>query len=311
MSAADLHTHTLASDGTTTPAENVRLAAAAGLQAVAITDHDTTAGWDEAMAAGRRWGIEVIGGIELSTEHDGAGIHLLGYWLDPADPDLVAECARLRGERWRRARTMIARLQQAGVSIDAERVQALAGDAPVGRPHLAAALVEAGVVADTDAAFVHYLGEGAPAYEPKRAVSPVAGVRLIRAAGGVAVLAHPGLSGAGARPGAVGSGAGPGPEGSDAAAERAAGGVPVALLDALTEAGLAGVECDHPAHPPAVRDRWRALADARDLQATGSSDFHGARKDAAIGACVTPAGVLAALRARSGSGLQRRARSSW
>ncbi|HEY8340357.1 MAG TPA: PHP domain-containing protein [Egibacteraceae bacterium] len=266
----DLHTHSTRSDGTTAPAVTAALAAEAGLEGFALTDHDTTDGWEEAAAAAAAAGIAFVPGVELSTEVDEQSVHLLGYWIDPEDPALVAECARLRDERRDRARRIVARLQELGVGIDLADVLARAGSAPVGRPHIAAELVAVGAVPDLDTAFTAYLADGGPAYVPKHALDPADGVALIREAGGVAVLAHPG------------------------AGERQAPVTPQ-LVERLVAAGLAGVETDHPAHDPETVARWRRVAAAHDLVATGSSDFHGDHKDVKIGAGTTSADALAAL----------------
>lgn len=271
----DLHTHTVFSDGTTTPAENVALAAAAGLEGLALTDHDTVAGWEESADACARHGLEFVPGVELSTEVDGHSVHLLGYWCDPDDAGLLAECARLRGERERRARATLARLADLGVHVTYEAVLAEAGTAPVGRPHIAAALVAAGAVADLRAAFDTYLADGGPAYVPKHALPPAAGVALIRAAGGVAVIAHPGLGR---------------PQGD------------TRLVEELHAAGLAGIEADHPGHDAATAAFWRAFARDRGMHATGCSDFHGGRKDVKIGERTTARAVVEALREASAAG---------
>lgn len=276
----DLHTHSVFSDGTTTPAENAALAAAAGLDGLALTDHDTLAGWEELADACARRGLESVPGVELSTELDGRSVHLLGYWCDPAHPDLLAECDRLRGERERRAREILARLAGLGVPLSYEAVLEHAGTAPVGRPHIAAALVGAGLVADRRAAFDDYLADGAPAHVPKHALSPADGTALLRAAGGVAVIAHPGL----------------GPPG-DA----------IRLVEELQTRGLAGVEADHPGHDAATAAFWRAFARERGLLATGCSDFHGDRKDVKIGERTTARAVVEALRqARAVAGAKER-----
>ena len=268
----DLHTHSRHSDGVHAPAEVVARAAAAGLAGLALTDHDTTAGWAEAADAAASHGLAFIGGIELSTEEAGKSVHVLGYRVDAGDPALTAELERLAGERQRRAEAMLARLAGLGAGVDLAAVEAIAGDAAIARPHLAEALVAAGHVADTREAFDVYLGDGAAAYEPKRALAPEDGVALITAAGGVAVLAHPGLD--------------RGVEGQPASP---------ALLDRLVDAGLAGVECDHPGHDTPTRQRWRALAAARGLAATGGSDYHGRYDDEEIGRWATSAETVAAL----------------
>ena len=270
MAAIDLHTHSTRSDGTTTPSETVALAVAAGLAGLALTDHDTTEGWDEAAAACRAAGVRFVPGIELSTELAGRSVHILGYYLDPNYPPLVAECDRLRNERLRRAEAIVAKLVAMGVGVTVEDVIARAGSAPIGRPHIAAAMVAAGAIADTDAAFDGFIEDGGPAYVPKHALAPEDGVALIRAAGGVAVLAHPGLSTRDAK-------------------------VDPTLLDVLTSAGLAGVEADHAAHDEDARKFWREAAEQRSLVVTGASDFHGTRKETTIGAGTTTSVVVDAL----------------
>jgi 3',5'-nucleoside bisphosphate phosphatase len=273
--SADLHTHTRHSDGLTTPSENAALAAAEGVAVLALTDHDTFDGWDEAAAACARRGVGFVPGVELSAELGGTSVHVLGYWCDREHPDLAVECERLRTERERRAAVMVARLRDAGAEVGLERVREIAGTAPIGRPHLAQAMVEAGVVPDHQAAFDEWIGDGGRAYEPKRALHPVEAVRLLRAAGGVAVLAHPG--------------AGRGAEGGSET------GIPLDLVDAMTAAGLAGIEADSTAHDTDVTDRWRQVARVRHLVVTGSSDFHGRRPGARIGERTTTRAALDAL----------------
>jgi len=190
----DLHTHSLRSDGTTTPAQNAALAAEQGLPGVALTDHDTMDGWVEAAEACAKHGLRFVPGVELSTELAGRSVHLLGYYVDPDYAPLVDECDRLRNERERRAHAMVAKLNSLGLDVTFDDVAARAGNAPIGRPHIAAAMVAAGYVEDLDGAFDGFIEDGGPAYVPKHALAPEDGVRLIRAAGGVAVLAHPGIS---------------------------------------------------------------------------------------------------------------------
>lgn len=270
----DLHTHTVFSDGTTTPAENAALAAAAGLAGLALTDHDTVAGWEAAAAACAHHRLEFVPGIELSTEVEGSSVHILGYWCDPTHTGLIAECDRLRNERRRRAERILDRLSELGVACSLDQVLAHAGDAPVGRPHIAAAMVDAGAVPDIRSAFDDFLGDGGPAHVPKHALAPADGVRLIRAAGGVAVIAHPGL-------------------------DTRAAPTDTALVEELQAAGLAGVEADHPGHDAATAAFWRAFARERDLLATGCSDFHGDQTPVKIGERTTSLATLAALRERS------------
>ena len=271
---ADLHTHTVHSDGTTSPADNAALAAAAGLGALAVTDHDTTVGLPEAAAACARHGVAFVPGIELSTEHAGRSVHLLGYFIDPFNRELVAECARLRSARALRARRILAKLDALGVALPFAAVTASAGSAPIGRPHIAAAMVQAGVVPDVAAAFEDFLAENAPAYVVKHALSPADGVRLLRAAGGAAVLAHPELS---SRHGAVTG----------------------ELVTELARVGLAGLEADHAGHDEDAVRRWRGHADRLGLLVTGSSDFHGVSGQASIGAGSTPRTTVEHLRERA------------
>jgi len=271
----DLHTHSLHSDGTTTPAENAALAAEAGLAGLALTDHDTVAGWDEARVACAERGLDFVPGIELSAEDEGRSVHLLGYWVDPEEPGLAEENARLRATRSDRAGLILAKLADLGVHVDPAAVRAIAGTAPIGRPHIASAMVDAGVVASVDQAFERYLGDGGPAWVVKHAVIPEDAVRLIRGAGGVAVLAHPG---------------------GHHDSEESVGGVEVALVDRLVEAGLAGLEAEHAGHAPSTVSYWRRVAEERDLVVTGSSDFHGTRKGVRLGAATTSGEAVNVLR---------------
>jgi 3',5'-nucleoside bisphosphate phosphatase len=268
----DLHTHTVFSDGTTTPERNAELAAAAGLIGIALTDHDTTEGWERQQAACDRLGLQLVPGIELSTERDDLSVHLLGYWVDPRDPKLVDECDRLRNERAHRAGQILQRLSALGVDVSLDRVLAHAEDAPIGRPHVAAAMVEVGAVPDLQTAFDRYLADRGPAWVPKHAVDPVDGVRLLREAGGAVVLAHPGLE------------------------DRESNPVTLPLVEELCAAGLHGIEADHAGHEERVSAYWREIARERALLITGSSDFHGTNKDVGMGARTTPASVVDALR---------------
>jgi 3',5'-nucleoside bisphosphate phosphatase len=270
----DLHTHTVCSDGTTTPERNVADAVALGLEGLAVTDHDTLAGVTAACEAARGTGLEVIGGTELSAEADGYSVHVLGYWVSAHDVPLTEEMARLRDERTDRARRMVGRLAELGVDISFERVAEIVGSAPVGRPHVAQAVVEAGGAASLREVFDRYLADGGPAYVPKHAVTPAEAVRLIVGAGGVAVLAHPGLYGS-----------------SD-------DGLDDEEVTALAAAGLAGIEADHPDHTAAQRTRYRTLAGELGLEVTAGSDYHGEKKSNRLGCAVTPREVVDRLRAR-------------
>ncbi|MDX6361222.1 MAG: 3,5-nucleoside bisphosphate phosphatase, partial [Streptomyces sp.] len=219
----DLHTHSTASDGTDTPAELVRNAAAAGLDVVALTDHDTTRGYAEALAA-LPDGLTLVTGAELSCRLDGISLHMLAYLFDPEEPHLLAERELVRDDRVPRAQGMVARLQGMGVPITWEQVARIAGDGSVGRPHVASALVELGVVRTVNDAFTEdWLADGGRVYMPKHETDPFEAIRLIKGAGGVAVFAHP------------------------AAAKRGRT-VPESAIAELAAAGLDGIEVDHMDH---------------------------------------------------------------
>ncbi|HYF92215.1 MAG TPA: PHP domain-containing protein [Symbiobacteriaceae bacterium] len=190
---ADLHNHTTASDGTYPPAEQVKWAAAQGLAAVAITDHDTIAGWDEALEAGSRAGIEIVPGCELSTEVGKTEVHILAYYFDRMEPTMVALLERMRGGRKARAAEAVAKLHQLGYTqVSLERVLELGGET-VGRPHLAQVLVECGICRAKDEAFDRFLAQGKAAYVPRPKLTPDEAIAVIKGAGGVPVIAHPGL----------------------------------------------------------------------------------------------------------------------
>lgn len=247
----DLHTHSRASDGTDTPAELVRAAAAAGLDVLAITDHDTAAGWAEAAEAAEETGVELVPGMEISTRHRGRSVHLLGYLPDPTYAPLAESLGRVLDGRESRVPVMIERLRALGIDITAEDVRrASPGTAATGRPHVADALVSLGVVADRDEAFATYLGWGRPAHVDRYAVPLADTLRLIAEAGGVSVIAHPWGRGGLGRPDEE-------------------------TLSGLQELGLAGLEVDHQDHDAAARDRLRAISRNLGLVVTGSSDYHG------------------------------------
>ena len=262
----DLHTHSSVSDGTDTPAALLATARAAGLDVVALTDHDTTAGWAVAEAA-RPPGLTVVPGLELSCRwNPPAGphvsVHLLGYLVDPHHPGLDAELARLRAERLGRGERIVASLAAAGHPVVWERVVEASGGGVVGRPHVARALVEAGVVGSVEQAFATLLHQRGPHHVPKADTDVLEGIALVRAAGGVPVFAH----GLASRRGRV---------------------VDDTAITAMAGAGLVGLEVDHPDHSPAERAHLRGLAADLDLLVTGSSDYHGANKRTPIAACTT------------------------
>jgi predicted metal-dependent phosphoesterase TrpH len=261
-----MHSHSTASDGTCPPAEVMRRAHAAGLGAVALTDHDTVAGHEEAAAA-LPPGLALVPGMELSCRLRGRSVHMLGYLFDPADSELAAECAKIRESRVLRARAMVQRLAELGVPVTWEQVSALAGDGVVGRPHIARAMAAAGVIESPEQAFSpDWIGAGGRAHVARYALDPARAIALIRAAGGVAVLAHP------------------------RAAVRGWV-VPDEVIAGLASAGLAGIEACHPDHGPADREHLRALAGRLGLVATGGSDDHGELTGYRIGSQTAPDGA--------------------
>jgi predicted metal-dependent phosphoesterase TrpH len=270
----DLHTHTILSDGTTTPEDNVRMAVELGLEGLGVTDHDTTAPIERATAAADGTGLEIVPGTEFSAELGESSVHVLGYWIDPDDVALQTEMDRLRNERSRRAEQIVARFNALDVPITFARVRELAGEAPIGRPHIAKAVVETGAADQIREVFDRWLQDGGPANVPKYAVDPVHAVELIRGAGGVAVVAHPGLYG------------------------RTDQGLDAATIEAMVGAGMAGIEADHPDHDDLTRARYRDLALALGLVITSGSDFHGERKALQLGESTTPRARLEALRSR-------------
>lgn len=258
----DLHCHSTASDGTDTPAELVRNADAAGLDVVALTDHDTTRGHAEAIAALPE-GLTLVTGAELSCRLGGVSMHMLAYLFDPEEPDLLAERELVRDDRVPRARGMVAKLNALDVPVTWEQVSRIAGDGSVGRPHVATALVELGVVPTVGDAFTEeWLADGGRAFVEKHETDPFEVIRLIKAAGGVAVFAHP-------------------------AAVKRGKTVPESALAELAAAGLDGIEVDHMDHDPATRARLRGLAKELGLLTTGSSDYHGSRKTCVLGEYTT------------------------
>jgi hypothetical protein len=264
----DLHAHTTASDGTLAPAELVRQARQIGLSGIAVTDHDTTAGYADAEAEGRRLGVEVIRGVEINTDASEGEFHFLGYLADEASEPFRQAIQRARDERWTRARAIVARLRAAGIGVTEEQVLAAANGAPVCRPHIAAALAAAGYAASHQEAFTRYLRGRSPFFVPHTGLTVREAIAAIRSAGGVPVLSHP----------------------TD---------LPVEAVLALRPLGLMGIEVNHPDHSPEAAARWLDVARRHGLVATGGSDYHGAdsvEPDRALGSCLAPPGALEALR---------------
>lgn len=264
----DLHAHSAASDGTQHPADVVRSARDAGLDVVALTDHDTTSGWDEAAVAVAETGVALVRGMEVSCSHQGISIHLLSYLHDPAAPGLLGEIERARESRGSRARRIVERLQARFPELTYDDVLAQVRDgATIGRPHIADALVALGACRDRNEVFRDYLHDGSPYYLSYYAPDAVAAVRLVREAGGVPVMAHP------------------------FAATRGRV-VDDAVIEAMAEAGLAGLEVDHRDHDASQRAHAAALTRSLGIFRTGSSDYHGDGKLNRLGEHLTSPDVL-------------------
>ncbi len=268
----DLHSHTTASDGTLTPSALVALAAGRDIAVLAVTDHDTTAGLDEARAAGAREGVRVIGGIEISALLDNKEVHMLGYGVAASDAATRDIIAGLRQVRVARAQSMLKKLAALGMPVEFAQVQAMAGDGIIGRPHIARALIAAGYVQTMPEAFDNYLAEGKPAFTANDALTPAEAIALIHAAHGCAVLAHPLLF----------------------------KGDFEALFEHARAAGLDGIEAHYPMHNAPQTAQYSALAVRHGMIVTGGSDFHSdaGYHDVALGTVHLPDGVITALDAR-------------
>ncbi len=250
---ADLHTHSNRSDGTGSPAQVVAEAAEAGLDVMALTDHDTAEGWDEAIETGERLGVRVLPGIEISTERDGASLHLLGFLLDPTSPELAAEMRLARQSRETRAQRMVDLIAVDYPLTWDHVLDEVEPGSTIGRPHIADALVRAGVFTHRDEAFAQVLHARSKYHVHHYAPDLATAVRAVRAAGGVPVVAH-GL------------------------AQRQRKQLDEALLEELVEAGLLGLEVRHRDHDEAAQRQLLAWTSKYDLIATGGSDYHGTGK---------------------------------
>ncbi|MBF7083053.1 PHP domain-containing protein [Desulfallas sp. Bu1-1] len=266
---ADLHVHTSASDGSSTPEEVVQMAARNKLRCIAITDHDTMDGINAAHAVAERRGVDILNGVELSTECDGLEVHILGYCVDPGDHELQEHLKIFQNARLNRAKKIINKLRNLGLVISLEKVLELAGPGSVGRPHIARALLAEGQVNSIAEAFELYIGVGKPAYEPRFKYHPVQMVKLIRSVGGVPVLAHPGIT------------------------------CGESLIMTLIEEGLQGLEVYHPKHTPEMEKYYLNLCHEYGLVVTGGSDFHGVgvTGHGRLGEAVVPYKVVVELRA--------------
>jgi len=251
----DLHTHSNRSDGTTSPRALVRHAREVGIDVLALTDHDTTEGWEEAAAAASQEGLTLVRGIEVSCKLEGSAVHLLAYLPDPTYEPLAEELERILDGRNARLPATVAKLRALGIEIDEDDVRRVAGDAAgIGRPHVADALVEKGVVQDRGEAFDTYLGSRGPAYVKRYAAPLEEMVRMVASAGGVSVVAHPW-----------------GRRYTHQALDEA-------RFAALKDDGLVGIEVDHQDHDEPTREELRSIARNLDLVVTGSSDYHGEGK---------------------------------
>ena len=253
MSRLDLHLHTTHSDGSCTPTEVVNMAHRAGVTALAITDHDIMTGVTEAIAAGQQWGIEIIPGVEISSLAGNSELHILGYFLDWQDSDLLERLKILRNGRHRRNPLIIERLQSLGIDVTYDEVRALAGTDSIGRPHIARVLMDKQVVASAKEAFDRFLAEGKPAYVPRELPSPAEAIHWIKSARGLAVLAHPTWVKITEQP-------------------------LIDLVRQLKADGLDGVEVYYSTHAARQTREYLSLAQQLGLLVTGGSDFHGLTK---------------------------------
>lgn len=274
MNYIDLHVHTTASDGDLSPAEAVRYAAEKGLTAIAVTDHDTTAGLAEALAAGERYGVEVVPGVELSADYQGEGIHILGYFIDHTHPVLRELLDWVVAERDARNEAIAAAMRADGVPVTVESLRARHPGAVIGRPHFAQALAEHGAASSIRDAFDRFLDTDLKYYRERTYIPMDRAFEAIRAAGGKAVFAHP---------------------------FQYKYNEPelVILTRTLVEKGLSGVECVYSGYTPEQVEYLKVLAGFYGLCVTGGSDFHGAGKpDVALGGVPVPYELLEGLKAR-------------
>ncbi|MCA9730531.1 MAG: PHP domain-containing protein [Deferribacteres bacterium] len=245
---ADLHLHTNASDGDFAPGKLVKLCAKFNLKTIAITDHDTVAGVEEAKAAGEKYNVTIIPGIELGTSQNEREIHILGFYLDVDNPTLIEYLAEINTKRLRRTELIVESLARHGIEVNINKIIDQAGDGTIGRPHIAKAMVEAGVVKSYQAAFNQWIGDGAPAYEKKSIQRPEELIEIIHEAGGAAVLAHPGTAW------------------SEFEVRQ------------LKRSGLDGIEVIHPRHTKRTSANWQRIAFESGLLVTGGSDFHSEKR---------------------------------
>lgn len=254
--AADLHMHTHYSDGCLSPQQLVQHAQQQGMGMIAITDHDTTQGIAEAMRCGQALGLQILPGIEISSEAAGQEYHILGYGID--GQQLREQELLWKKQRRQRMHAMVDRLSAIGVYVDRERIEEIAGPGVLGRPHIAQALVDAGYAEDQTDAFQHYVGRGCPGYVPRPPMTPVEAIQLVQSADGIAIWAHPGQQFSWSR------------------------------LQELCAYGLRGIEVWHPDHHQEQMQRLAEQIRPTGLLATGGSDFHSLNYGPALGSCRTP-----------------------
>lgn len=266
---ADLHTHSFCSDGMRTPTQAVEEAAAAGVQVLSLTDHDTVEGVAEAIDAGAIHGVEVLPGTELSAHIEDREVHLLAYCLDHESPRLAAYVELVHQRRHERGAAIVERLHQLGVQVDLDDVLQRANGSPLGRPHIAAAMVAAGAVRDKEEAFSRFIGDRRPADVAKARTPSADVIAMVHDLGGVVMLAHPGLS------------------------------VSDATIQSLVDVGMDGVEVYHPSHQPPQIEHLNELAGRLKLLTSGGSDSHGESYGARIGDCGIGCEAVTALRERA------------
>ena len=272
MKRIDLHTHTTASDGTLSPAEAVAHARLLGLSAIAVTDHDTPAGIPEAQEAGAALGLEVVPGIEVSVDYKGRGIHILGYFIDPAAPSLRHLLQWVVAERRRRNEQIAAAMRADGIAVTLRDLDGGDPESVIGRPHFAAKLVELGCAESVDDAFRRFLNRDRPYYRKRSYIPLRQGLDVIRDAGGKPVMAHP-------------------------LQYRFDEPELLALVETLRDGGVVGMECLYSQYDPAQTDYLRGLAGRYGLAVTGGSDFHGSRKPIEMGTPPVPYELLEKLKA--------------
>ena len=268
---ADLHSHTTASDGALSPRELVKLAAKQGVRVLAVTDHDSVSGLPEAIDEGARLGIEIVPGLEINCDVEGAEVHILGYCVDWQAEWFETFLAGQRAERAARVHRIVERLGELGLSLTADEIFAICKEGSPGRPHVAQAMVKRGYVKSVREAFDRYLRSGGPANVPRRRLTPVEAVQVIRRAHGVPVMAHPGL------------------------ANRDE------MIPELVEAGLAGIETFYPEHSAGQIEAYRTICRERGLVAPGGSDYHGSHTGRAntLGSPYVPLEVWEALKRKA------------